>query len=658
MLEINGKYFKDEKGSVIFLRGINLAGISIPLKPDGATHIKEGWPPTDLKNVSWEGRPFPLNESEEHFERLKRWGFNCFRFLTSWEAIEHEGPYQYDEKYLDYLSELVKRAGQHGFHVFINFHQDVWSRVTGGDGHPLWLFDKVGLDYTKFDVADAAINMQFLWDADKNKNKYGMQTWGYNSRLFPVRTMWTLFWAGKDFTPKFKVLDDENGESLSLDKYMQKHFIKSMEKVAIRVKDMPHVFGFNPENEPSAGYIGLPVGTRLLKYDKAQEELNPIPGIAWSPLDTMAAAAGHTREIEELGVSLLKGLAPKRIVKKNPNGINIWKKDAEDFWKSHGIWDDKEGVPKALKENYFQFVEGRVVDFTRDYLVPFHDNVAHILRKYNKNWLIIFENDPEINGAIRYKPWPKEMPESAVNGFHWYDVIQLSLKRFFWPIHIDLVKLRPVFGMKGIQKMYIRQMRPHTILSESINDGNCPVIVGEFGISMDMKKGKVYENWKKNGYKVFKKHDKILDLMYNALDELMINGTLWNYTCYNRNGFGDFWNLEDLSIFSKDQVSPFNRDNFSAGARGIGGFCRPYAIKISGIPQQMNFNRKKGIFYLKYKAINDIAEDTEIYVPKNQFTKGIKVKCNADYKIDLPNQRVYISNTNKELVEITITRSS
>src|SRR5690606_40334780 len=66
---------------------------------------------------------FPLADAEEHFSRLKAWGFNCLRLLTTWEAVEHEGPYRYDEAYLDYFVELCRMADGYGMYVFVDFHQ-------------------------------------------------------------------------------------------------------------------------------------------------------------------------------------------------------------------------------------------------------------------------------------------------------------------------------------------------------------------------------------------------------------------------------------------------------------------------------------------------------------------------------------------------------
>jgi len=66
--------------------------------------------PAGAETVTFVGRPFPLDEAPQHLARLRRWGLTfselsflaCLflltsadqvRFLITWEAVEHEGPY-------------------------------------------------------------------------------------------------------------------------------------------------------------------------------------------------------------------------------------------------------------------------------------------------------------------------------------------------------------------------------------------------------------------------------------------------------------------------------------------------------------------------------------------------------------------------------------
>ena len=55
---------------------------------------------------------------------------------------------------------MVQKAGEHGWTLFIDPHQDVWSRFSGGDGAPGWTLEAAGLDMTHFDSTGAAITHQ------------------------------------------------------------------------------------------------------------------------------------------------------------------------------------------------------------------------------------------------------------------------------------------------------------------------------------------------------------------------------------------------------------------------------------------------------------------------------------------------------------------
>jgi hypothetical protein len=67
-LSIEGGEFHDEYGRTVLLRGINVAGDSkFPKYPSvggGSSYV---------------GSPFPLEEADEHFARLKSLGYNVVR---------------------------------------------------------------------------------------------------------------------------------------------------------------------------------------------------------------------------------------------------------------------------------------------------------------------------------------------------------------------------------------------------------------------------------------------------------------------------------------------------------------------------------------------------------------------------------------------------
>jgi hypothetical protein len=201
-LHLDRRWFVDEAGRCVILRGINLGGDCKVPYPDGGTNF-----PSDFSNhrdVSFIGRPFPIEEAGEHFSRLRAWGFNCLRLLTTWEAVEHRGPNQYDTAYLDYFAELCRIAGDFGFYLFVDFHQDVWSRMTGGDGAPGWLFEKIGIDYRRIAKSGSAHVMQELYDfarGGRQEDRYPTMSWSQNARRPANGIMWTLFFAGRDFAP-------------------------------------------------------------------------------------------------------------------------------------------------------------------------------------------------------------------------------------------------------------------------------------------------------------------------------------------------------------------------------------------------------------------------------------------------------------------------
>lgn len=89
--------------------------------------------------------------------------------LVPWEALEHAGPGKYDQEFIDYLILVLRKAADYGIAVFIDPHQDTWSRFSGGSGAPGWTFEVMGLDLTMFSETGASHVHQLLSEHDSQK---------------------------------------------------------------------------------------------------------------------------------------------------------------------------------------------------------------------------------------------------------------------------------------------------------------------------------------------------------------------------------------------------------------------------------------------------------------------------------------------------------
>lgn len=189
MIRTDGARIVDELGRTLILRGVNIGGSSkVPVRGgDG-----------DPRDVSFVGRPFPLAEAEEHFRRLRDWGFRFNRLVVTWEAIEHRGPGEYDRECLAYLEEVIARGAALGLRFVVDFHQDAWSRFTGGDGAPGWTLEAAGLNARTLHAAGAAVLHRQLGGRMPNL------LWSTNYGKLGAATMATLFFGGDSYAPELR----------------------------------------------------------------------------------------------------------------------------------------------------------------------------------------------------------------------------------------------------------------------------------------------------------------------------------------------------------------------------------------------------------------------------------------------------------------------
>lgn len=587
-MNIQGPWFKDDAGRTLILRGANLSGSTkVPYMPDGVTYRLDGF--FDHRNVSFVGKPFPLADADEHFTRLKAWGLTFLRFLVTWEAVEHAGPGQYDTDYLDYLQAVISKARDYGIQCFIDPHQDVWSRWTGGDGAPGWTLEAVGFDLEKLHLTGAAINHPTHGDP------FPRMIWPTNYTKLGAGTMFTLFFGGNDFAPETKI------DGVPVQDYLQDHYINAIKQVALRLNDLPNVVGMDTLNEPGGGFLGMPMTTH-------GESLLRI-GVSPTPYQAMLAGAGYAQTVDvwEMGMG---GPGKTGDVVVNPDGVSVWREGYDCVWKQNGVWADTDGQPTLLQDDYFRAGQ---VDFANDYLKPFMLRFTDAMRDVRDDFMIFLEGVPGSN----HPDWTADDPGNVVNASHWYDGLTLFTKTFNPDFTIDIANGEMLSGGEAMLALFTRQLAG---IKQAATDhmNNIPTLIGEFGIPFDLDEKSAFKTGD------FSLHEIALDRYFNAMDANLLNCTIWNYTPDNTNAHGDLWNDEDLSIFSRDQQD--DPANIHSGGRGLGGIVRPYAMATAGTPLEMRFELETKTFTYRFQSDGQIDAPTVIFIPSYQYPDGIQIR--------------------------------
>ena len=607
LLRIDNGQFIDREGRIIMLRGINLGGSSkIPVAPNGATHLTDSF--YEHRTVSFVGRPFPVSEADEHFTRLRRWGFTFLRFLVTWEAIEHAGPGIYDEDYLEYIREIAVKAGEYSISLFIDPHQDVWSRFSGGDGAPGWTLEAVGFELPNLHKTGAAV-IHHEYGED-----YPRILWPTNANKLASATMFTMFLGGNDFAPKTRV------DSEPVQEYLQRHYINAIRQVAKRLAGLPQVVGYETMNEPSHGYIGW----QDLNSNEGVVELGESP----TPFQSMLLGEGFPQETEvwKLGLFAIRRNGSRWL---NTGRARAWKEGCGCIWKDNGVWDmDAAGMPHLLRADYFSRVKGHKVNYTQEYLVPFARRFAEGIRSADPGASIFFENVAGDGGP----EWDADFTSGVVYTPHWYDGIPMVMNLFTPFIGVNFFNHKIVLGSRAVRRSYAGQLAR---LKQDARVGmhGAPVLLGEFGIPFDLEHKKAYRNGN------YKAQENALERSFKAVEDNLLNSTLWNYTADNDNVHGDLWNNEDCSIFSRDQQT--HPEDINSGGRALPAVVRPYPRATAGEAVKMSFDAHAHVFIFEFCHDSNVEAPTVVFLPKLHYPVGCRVEVSdGRYELNLEEQEL------------------
>ena len=593
---VNGKIIDDE-GRTLMLRGVNLGGGSKnPFGPPGW-----GMGPDSLKKpaeASFVGRPFPLDEADAHFERLARAGLTFLRLVVTWEALEHAGPGIYDEAYLAYLRKILLAAEKWGIAVFIDPHQDVWSRWTGGDGAPAWTLEKLGIDLEKLDETGAAITRQRYGEFHKSRKHpegepFPKMMWPSNYNRYAAATMFSLFFAGKTYAPDLTI------EGENVQDWLQGRYLAAFRHCYRRLKNCAAIAGWGIMNEPHYGFIGLG------NLGQAEDPMVPV-GPRPSPWDTIQAASGYAVHVPVYSVASMGRKAGKHEIF-NPGGHVLFREGFCCPWKQAGVWTDSGGEPRLLRNDHFTRYEGRRANFVDDFLKPFSRRYIEKMKEADENTFFFIEGMPHSSHAAAHPTWGREDPPNVINAFHWYDGFSLFTKSFRAWFNIDPETSRFMLGRKKVAAFFAACLARDIAWTRE-HMGNMPCLLGEFGLPFDLNKRAAFASGD------YATHEEALSMYYDAVDAHLLHSTLWNYTPDNINKTGDGWNDEDLSIFSEGKE------------RAAAGWKRPYPMAAAGTPLSINWNHRRKIFRFCFMADAAIAAPTVIYLPAEFFGRSPRIE--------------------------------
>lgn len=476
--------------------------------------------------------------------------------------------------------------------------------------------------------------------------------WGTNYNRLVSQTMFTLFFAGRDFAPKC-IIDGQN-----IQDWLQSHFIEAFGLLAERIRDAGDlldecVIGWDSMNEPFEGMCGIDDLNQFSKESTASLKKGPTP----TPIQSFRLGMGQAQEVEywEFG-SFGPKMANKVTI--DPNGTKIWarpKDEDEDgvntkwgwrrdpgwtqggcIWASHGVWDIESG--QLLRPDYFHATPGKAkLPFVDRWWKPHWHAFQKRIKPHHPEciWFIqppVFALPPHVDG--------EDLRGRCCYSAHYYDGLTLVSRHWNWFNADALGVLRHKYshvlqavrvGEKAIRASIQQQLG--VLKSDAKIIGDFPTIIGEIGTPFDMDDKRSYGYTDGGKYKGdYSRQQKALDASMNAADgPNALNWTIWTYCPDSSHRWGDGWNMEDLSLWSQNDM----REGSCAG------MSRPRSDRSSAalLKNPSGLNSELGLpkptpssISLRTLATPDV--DDDIAGPKVPYADGNSWKNAYDFLTD------------------------
>ncbi|KAI0277438.1 glycoside hydrolase superfamily [Russula aff. rugulosa BPL654] len=402
-------------------------------------------------------------------------------------------------------------------------------------------------------------------------------TWSTNYGRLAPQTLFTLFFAGRDFAPNCII------DGLNIQDYLQSHYIEAFGQLADRIRDAGDllddcVIGWDSLNEPSEGLVGYLDLHSLPEKQGSTLKRGPTP----TPAQSLRLGMGQAQTVENW---TFNAFGPKRegMVTIDPKGLTIWldpsterdgvhprygwKRGPDwqigvDIWAQHGVWDVETGY--VMRPDYFRYLpsveyagpedEVAEVEFVADYWAPHWQAWARRIRKAHPESIHFPPPLPaeDLAGRCAYSAHYYDGLTLVTRHWNWFNADALGLLRGKYRNKLQALRV----GEGAIRRSLQAQLK---VLKEDAPIlGSYPTMIGEIGIPFDMDGRKAY-GWTNGGrYRGdYSSQQRALDASLNATDgPNSLNYTVWTYCPDNVHPWGDLWNMEDLSLWSVDDLRP------------------------------------------------------------------------------------------------------